>query len=211
MAIDPEVLLKIALAIVIGGLVGAEREYRDKSAGFRTLIFICLGAALFTMHSMVMGITRDPARVAAAVVSGVGFLGGGAILRGGMNVRGLTTAATIWLTAALGMGIGAGYYGVTLPATVAVLIVLWVFPLIEGWIDGLKTSRKYDLVGPRADIDWSVLEAIFGDCGLKTHGVDQQKQGDSVVCSVYVTGPPASHRDAIAKLLELDEVHQLKY
>jgi putative Mg2+ transporter-C (MgtC) family protein len=122
------------LAILIGGLVGAEREFREKAAGFRTIICICVGATLFTILSLKMGGDKDPARIAANIVSGIGFLGAGAILRASGRITGLTTASTIWLAAALGMGIGGGYYVLSSMVAVAILIVLWIFPKFDGWI-----------------------------------------------------------------------------
>jgi putative Mg2+ transporter-C (MgtC) family protein len=210
-AIDPQDLLKIGLGILIGALVGAEREYRDKSAGFRTMIFICLGSTLFTMHSISIGVTRDQARIAAAVVSGVGFLGGGAILRGGMNIKGLTTAATIWLTAALGMGVGAGYFGLILPAAGAVLVVLWFFPIIEHWIDDLKTSRMYEVVCPASDDPTNEIQAIFKAEGLKVFPKSRHKHGEKLTCVWYVTGKPAGHDIAVTKLLSRANVEDLTY
>ncbi|HQN43268.1 MAG TPA: MgtC/SapB family protein, partial [Anaerolineaceae bacterium] len=97
MYLQPEDLLKIVLAVLVGGLIGIEREYRDKAAGFRTLIFICVGAALFTILSVRLAGDKDPTRIAASIVTGVGFLGAGVILRDGGRVIGLTTAAAIWL------------------------------------------------------------------------------------------------------------------
>jgi putative Mg2+ transporter-C (MgtC) family protein len=110
MPFQPEDLLKIILAVAAGGLIGMEREFRDKAAGFRTLIFICIGAALFTILSSALAPSSDPNRIAAGMISGVGFLGAGVILREGGRVTGLTTAATIWLTAAIGMALGGGKY-----------------------------------------------------------------------------------------------------
>jgi putative Mg2+ transporter-C (MgtC) family protein len=211
MPVDLEGLVKIGLAIVIGGLVGAEREYRDKSAGFRTMIFICLGSTLLTIHSLSIGITRDQARIASAIVSGVGFLGGGAILRGGNTVKGLTTAATIWLTAALGMGIGGGYYRLTLAASAAVLIVLWFFPIIEGWIDGLKTSRVYTTVCDVNKSSLATIENIFRDAGLQIFPSSHRKADGKLECSWYVTGKPAQHVVAIDHLLSADDVKDISY
>lgn len=101
-----ENLIKLGMAVLVGGIVGAEREYRDKAAGFRTIILITVGSAMFTIFSMSM----DPGftRIAANIVTGIGFLGAGAIVREHGRVGGLTTAATIWLAAALGMGIAGG-------------------------------------------------------------------------------------------------------
>ncbi|MCX6025184.1 MAG: MgtC/SapB family protein, partial [Chloroflexi bacterium] len=106
MTLATEDIVKLLLAIFNGGLIGAEREFRDKAAGFGTLIFICVGATLFTMFSMRSRPSGDPSRVAANIVSGIAFLGAGVILREGGRIMGLTTASTIWLAAALGMGLG---------------------------------------------------------------------------------------------------------
>ena len=88
-------MLKLGLAVLIGGVIGAEREFRDKAAGFRTIIFITIGATLFTIFSSILAGDKDPTRIAANIVTGIGFLGAGAIIREGGRVAGLTTAATI--------------------------------------------------------------------------------------------------------------------
>src|SRR5574342_1363918 len=123
-----ENLIKLGMAVLIGGIIGAEREFQDKAAGFRTIILITVGSALFTIFSVSMdpGFTRT--RIAANIVTGIGFLGAGAIVREGGRIAGLTTAATIWLSAALGMGIGAGELTFVMIATVVTLLVLLVFP-----------------------------------------------------------------------------------
>src|SRR6201985_1950176 len=102
-----DIIIKLVLAIVIGGAIGAEREYRSKSAGFRTLTLICLGATLFTMLSQLIS-GHEPERIASNVVVGIGFVGAGVIFKGDLHskVSGITTAAMIWVTAALGMAIG---------------------------------------------------------------------------------------------------------
>src|ERR1700753_837775 len=106
-----DIVWKLILAVVVGGLIGAEREYRSKSAGFRTLTLICIGATLFTILSELIGTHGAPARIASNVVVGIGFVGAGVIFKGDAHskVSGITTAAMIWVTAALGMAIGAGY------------------------------------------------------------------------------------------------------
>lgn len=139
-------LVKLGIAIVVGGMVGAEREFRDKAAGFRTIILITVGSALFTIFSASLdpGFTRT--RIAANIVTGIGFLGAGAIVREHGRIGGLTTAATIWLSAALGMGIGGGETLFVLLATVTVMVVLLVFPRLERWIDRIRESRSYKIV-----------------------------------------------------------------
>ncbi len=129
-----EILLRLVLAALVGGIVGLEREMTGKPAGIRTQALVSLGSALFTILSisaLPIG-TTDPLRVAAGVVTGVGFLGAGAILREGITVRGLTTAATIWVVCALGMSVGAGLYWIALFAMALVLLALVILHPVEG-------------------------------------------------------------------------------
>ena len=124
----PGVWSHVALALVAvlcGAIVGAERERRDKPAGLRTLILVCLGSAVFTMVSFAFNTTTgDSGRVAAQIVTGIGFLGAGAILHGKGGVSGMTTAATIWATAAIGMAVGTGYSAAGLGLSILVRMVL---------------------------------------------------------------------------------------
>jgi len=129
-----DLMLRLLLAGGLGSVLGLERELRRSPAGLRTHILIALGAALFTLVSIeIAGGTPD--RIAAQVVTGVGFLGGGAILRSGKSIHGLTTAATIWVTAAIGMAAGAGQFAVATAATVVTLFVLAVLPPIEAYFE----------------------------------------------------------------------------
>ena len=126
MAIEVEMVLRLLLATALGAIIGYQRERAGKAAGLRTHILICVGAALFTIASLYgFGAVADPARVAAGIVAGIGFLGAGAIIRrdGGL-VAGLTTAATIWVVAAIGLAAGAGLYLVSAVTTALVTIVL---------------------------------------------------------------------------------------
>ena len=127
-----EALLRLALAAALGGAVGIERELREREAGFRTHLLVSLGSALFTIagaygfHDLLThGSSIDPTRVAAQIVTGIGFLGAGAIIRQGVAVRGLTTAATLWVVAAIGLTSGAGYYSAAVITTGLVLFSLW--------------------------------------------------------------------------------------
>mgnify|MGYP001239266034 CR=1 FL=1 len=125
-----EIFLRLTAALVAGGAIGFERERDSQPAGLRTHMILALGAALVTILSVNIAIKfdSDPARLAAQVVSGIGFLGAGAILRFGLNVKGLTTASTLWTTAMVGMVIGYGYY---LVALFAVVIMLFLLTLVE--------------------------------------------------------------------------------
>jgi putative Mg2+ transporter-C (MgtC) family protein len=136
----PEVLLRIALAAILGGLIGVEREIREREAGLRTHLLVSVGSALFTIVSaygfrdfLVHGgsvVRADPTRIAAQIVTGIGFLGAGAIIRQGLSVRGLTTAATLWVVAAIGLSAGAGYYAAAIISTVVALVSLWPLRIV---------------------------------------------------------------------------------
>ncbi len=144
----PEVLLRLTVAALLGGAVGLERELREREAGLRTHMLVSVGSALFTIVSaygfrefLVHGgsvVRADPTRIAAQIVSGIGFLGAGAIIRQGLSIRGLTTAATLWLVAAIGMASGAGYYSAAVIATAGAIISLG--PLR---IAAFKIVRRY--------------------------------------------------------------------
>ena len=119
-----DIIVKVLLALVLGGVMGLERQYNDKPAGYATNSIICVGPALVTILSLKMGeMGGDPGRSAAQIVSGVGFLGAGAILREGNKVSGLTTAAAVWLVAAIGMAVGYGQYILASGACALILLM----------------------------------------------------------------------------------------
>ncbi len=122
-----EIAVRLVLAAAFGAAVGYERRSADKPAGLRTLSLVALGSALFTIISTFGFDNADQSRVAAQIVTGVGFLGAGTILRSGGSISGLTTAATIWATAAIGMAVGSGLYIASVAGTILILIILYLF------------------------------------------------------------------------------------
>ena len=127
---------RLLLAAGLGAAVGLEREYRQKPAGLRTNILIALGSALFTVISLTMTVgSGDSSRVAGQIVTGIGFLGGGAIMRNRDTVHGMTTAATIWVNAAIGVAAGVGQYALATFTTALTLVVLVVLPPIEAYFE----------------------------------------------------------------------------
>jgi len=141
---DVEMLVRLSLATLCGGLIGLEREIHGKVAGFRTHALVCLGAALIMLvsidiYSAYKGFAQvDPSRIAAQVVSGIGFLGAGAIIRFPTGITGLTTAASLWVVSAIGLACGAGFFKPALATTLLVLVVLVIFAKIGrvfGWKD----------------------------------------------------------------------------
>lgn len=136
------VMLKLLVAILCGGLIGVEREINDKPAGLRTNILICVGATIFMILSMEMpslagpGMIADPGRIGAQIVTGIGFLGAGAIIHSRASVHGLTTAATIWIVASIGMAVGIGMFAFSIMATAVILFVLVGLGYVERRIHG---------------------------------------------------------------------------
>ncbi len=140
-----DLLLHLVLAVILGGAIGLERELQQKAAGLRTNILICAGAALFTELSLAMTAEfGDPSRIAAQIVTGVGFLGAGAIIQGRGIVTGLTTAATMWLVAAIGMAVGFGALLEATGTTLLVVLVLVALRPIERWIEKRKRLESSD-------------------------------------------------------------------
>ena len=207
-----ENLIKIAFAVLIGGVIGAEREFRDKAAGFRTIILITVGSALFTIFSVSMdpGFTRT--RVAANIVTGIGFLGAGAIVREHGRIGGLTTAATIWLAAALGMGIGAGELVFVAASTLIVTIVLLVFPRLELWIDRIRESRTYKIVVSTANVDkLDRIHDALADHELKVYEHHQSKTGNTIVGTWHAIGSPKQHESFALLMVKDKDIEDFVY
>jgi putative Mg2+ transporter-C (MgtC) family protein len=149
-------LVRLSVAAGLGGLIGLERELRDREAGFRTHILVCLGSALFTIVSaygfrgfLTSGdqvIRADPTRIAAQIVTGIGFLGAGAIIRQGLSVRGLTTAATLWVAAAIGIAAGAGYWWGAVFGTAITIVALWPLRLGAHFVFERMRPEERDLL-----------------------------------------------------------------
>lgn len=137
-----ELVVRLGSAALLGGLVGIERQLVGKAAGFRTHALVSSGSALIMIVSMYIfeiyksqpGAVADPSRIAAQVVSGIGFLGAGAIIRSGVSIVGLTTAASLWACAGIGLAAGCGYYEGALIGTIIVLVILALFQRIEKWL-----------------------------------------------------------------------------
>jgi putative Mg2+ transporter-C (MgtC) family protein len=195
-----EDIVKLLISLLIGSIVGAEREYRSKSAGFRTLILVCVGSTLFTIFSVRIGI-GNPDRIAANIITGIGFLGAGAIFRGETGVSGLTTATMIWMTAALGMGIGAGQYIICCVATLVIMVVLLIFPIFERVIDETHRSRTYKLVFA---FDESILfhyEDMFKELDLKQKLGKKIRKGDRIIGIWELQGSLKKHELLSNRLL----------
>ena len=147
MLTDAQIVVRLLLSVGLGGLIGFERQLQRRSAGLRTHILVCLGSCLIMLTSLyVFDIYRsivalDPARIAAGVITGIGFLGAGTIIRGSEGVHGLTTAASLWLVAGIGLAVGCGFRNAAIYATILGLVVLLVLRYAEGWMFGKEECK----------------------------------------------------------------------
>jgi putative Mg2+ transporter-C (MgtC) family protein len=212
-----EVLLRVVLAGALGGAVGAERELREREAGLRTHMLVAVGAALFTIVSAYAwsdfnfsqrgGITFDPTRIAAQIVTGIGFLGAGAIIRQGLSVRGLTTAASLWVVAAIGMASGAGYYSAAVITTVVVLISLWPLRIVaHRMFERIRPGELRLEVELQAGESPSVLLDTLESKGVAVRSFELEDARDRrrVVLDVRVTD--GRFETVTAELMRLDPV-----
>ena len=211
MQLPPGIIEKLLLSIIIGGAIGVEREYRSKSAGFKTLTLICLGSSLFTIFSQYIGAGNNPDRIAANIATGIGFVGAGVIFKGDFGVNGITTAAMIWVTAALGMGIGAGYEWVSIIACAMILIMLVIFGFLENWIDQLSQMRNYRIASDFKQESMIRFEKCFKVHQLKFKRGREIKSGDSMEGEWFVRGSKKNHMAFIDQMLQDPEVKRFEY
>lgn len=212
MVMPQEIIWKLVLAVIVGGAIGAEREYRSKSAGFRTLTLICVGATIFTIFSQIIGGSGNPDRIASNIVTGIGFVGAGVIFKGDSKVNGITTAAMIWVTAALGVAIGAGYSLVASVAAFMILLVLFIFSLLEGWIDRINQIKNYTIVCNFENETLHRYEDLFRAHHLKFRRSRQTKSASNDITGEwFVQGSEKNHRHCIHVILRDPSVKAFEF
>lgn len=210
MPFTEESLLRLLYVVIVGGLIGAEREYHSKNAGFRTMILICLGSFLFTTVSKeISGLSPD--RIASNIVTGIGFLGAGVIYKTDNRVNGITTAATIWAVAALGMGIADGLYYLVGACTVIVLAALLLLTLLERLIDKINQSHTYKIVSPYREDLLKEYEQHFRECKLKYKRIKRTKNGENITGIWVVHGPEKNHNEFTKRMLHHPSVKEFEF
>lgn len=203
-------LLRLLLVTIVGGLIGAEREYRNKSAGLRTMIFICLGSFLFTTFSIAIG-GDSTDRIASNIVTGIGFIGGGVIFRGGTGINGITTAASIWVVAALGMGIADGYYILVLVSTGVVLTSLFLLLYLEQWMEKRHQTHQYKITSRNAGEVLSYFEELFSQHRLKYKRVKQTKTGQTFTGTWQLRGSKKAHQIFVEHMLQDTSIQAFEF
>lgn len=206
-----EILVRFLLAAAWGGMVGAEREYRSKSAGFRTMIMISIGSCLFTMLSVYIGGSGNPDRIASNIVTGIGFLGAGVIFHGSNRINGITTAATIWAVAAVGMSIGNGHYFEAGCASVLILIVLSLLPYAEELIDKWNQTKTYTITCLYTADAVAGIEELFRQYALKKKLSGQIKDENKITITWIVQGKARNHQLFITAMMKDDSITRFEY
>jgi putative Mg2+ transporter-C (MgtC) family protein len=194
--------IKLLVSLVLGALIGAEREYKGRNIGFRTIILITLGSTLFTILSFILGRDNDPSRIASNIVTGVGFLGAGAIFRDGPSVRGVTTASIIWISAAIGMACGIGQYEFAIMVTTTVLMVLLGFAGVQKFIDRYNKEMVYRVTIVNDPATKQQLSQLVRACGLKYDILSHTKIENDLVIEYEVRGSETSHDQLVSQLME---------
>jgi putative Mg2+ transporter-C (MgtC) family protein len=218
----PEVLLRLALAGFLGASIGLERELREREAGLRTHLLVCVGSALFTIVSaygfrdfLLHGgsvVRADPTRIAAQIVTGIGFLGAGAIIRQGLSVRGLTTAATLWVVAAIGVAAGAGYYSAAAITTVLVILSLWPLRIVAYRIFvRFRPERERLIVDVERGRPPGVLLDIVEAAGAHVESLSIADEEDRRSVALEVDFPPRTRDTVFRALAELDGVRTVQW
>jgi putative Mg2+ transporter-C (MgtC) family protein len=184
---------------VLAGVIGIERELREQEAGLRTHMLVCVGATMFMLVGVYawsdlrlgndVGVVVDPSRVASYVVSGIGFLGAGAIIRYGINVRGLTTAASLWVVAAIGVTVGVGMYPYAVATTAIVLLTLWPLSQVKNLLKGKTDETRRLAVALAKDTSVVAALAAIEESAFRIQSVEVEEEDEQRRLDVVITTP----------------------
>ncbi|MBI5665675.1 MAG: MgtC/SapB family protein [Nitrospirae bacterium] len=218
---DHEILLRLVLGAFIGGIIGFEREIHGRAAGFRTQLIVCVAAVLimvtsenyyFHIHNLDASLRIDPARISAGALIGIGFLGSGVIIKSGYAVRGLTTAASIWIVSAIGLAIGGGLYFEGLVTTAITIIALIVLRIIERRIKTLRFKKI--MISAPADINVEEkIMSVLSSFNFHVHSVNYEKDRSSGEITYHFTGSTRDKKtigQLFHELSSLDFVNTIK-
>lgn len=198
------------MALAIGAIIGAEREYRSKSAGLRTMIMVSLASCLFTILSIKIGV-ENPDRLAANILTGLGFLGAGVIFKDDNRISGITTATTIWMVAALGMAAGAGYEYLAFIGTILVLIVLIFLVYFQDKIEAIHQSRNYRILCDSQQETLDKYDELFKQYNMKVLRGVQNKTEKQIIGRWVVIGSAQNHKKLTHYLLLDPNIKELSF
>lgn len=207
-----EMLLKIVLAALLGGIVGLERELANKEAGLRTMILIAVGSALITILSFAFPLLAgggDPARLAAQIVTGIGFLGAGAIIQARMAVHGLTTAASIWTVSAVGIAVGCGFYLFSLLVTLLVVLVLAVFRSLANFLEKQNKVFVYQIAFADRTAIFFDIKKVLTELNIQATRSKLSKSRGGYELELVFSTSPNKGREFVEKVIHLQGVNEL--
>jgi Uncharacterized membrane protein len=206
---------KILLAVAMGGIIGLEREWRGKSAGFRTMMLVTLGSTLFTMMSYKLscfGSGCGGDRIASNIVTGIGFLGAGLIFKDEKTVRGLTTAATVWAAAAVGIAIGGGHFLMAGITTAIIWAILVVLHMAEVRFEKMLETREYIIRYNHVEgEEYLAYNEFFDEKGFKLMYSKMEKTDDVIIATWSVRGAQKKHDEMVKKMIEDKRIRELDY
>jgi len=207
-----EILLKILLSATLGGIIGLEREISHKGAGLRTNILIAIGSTLLTILSFkfaILGKNVDPSRIAAQIVTGIGFLGAGAIIQAKFSVHGLTTAASIWIVSAIGISVGSGYYLISFLITIFVVIILTLFKYVSKIIEKQKKMFVYIIkTEDRASV-FTEIKKVITELGINYINADFYKYKEGIEIEILFSSSQNKNEKFLEKVLQLKGVNKI--
>ncbi len=205
-----EPVIKLCMSLCLGALIGAEREYKSKVAGFRTIILITVGSTLFTLVAVALMDKSDPTRIASTIITGIGFLGAGVIYKEGATIRGITTAAVIWVAAAIGMMVGFSLYAISIISVMLVLVVLLSFSWLQRYIDRTNREKIYRIHLFNNVDSIQQIKQLIKSFKLSPKIVNQGKRTDHIYVVVEVDGPVKQHNALMRSLYESDLVESFE-
>lgn len=216
---DNFITVRLLIAALLGGLVGLEREWSNHAAGLRTHILVCIGSAVIMLLSIYgfnqfvnePNVRIDPARLAAQVISGIGFLGAGAILRNGSTVSGLTTAASIWVVAAIGLCVGAGFLFASILTTIIVLISLFILNKLENHIMHKRRHRELTIrVYDRPGLTTGIFSRL-SEQGIQVLKMKLDHKGESESQSITVLKLDVKTKSMIKLSNVIEQINQMEH
>lgn len=185
---------QVSIAFIIGAVIGLEREFRSKPAGFRTMILICVGSCLYTILSKEVAAAGSADRIASNIVTGIGFIGAGVIFKEGITVNGLTTAALIWITAALGMAIGYHNYPLAIVVSAMVVIALFVLEPVQRFINRLHRVKDYKIRTVESGKNFQPeLEDFFNSHDLSFRCMKSLKENNDAIYLYRISSPDRNY------------------
>jgi len=206
-------LVRLLVALAVGGAVGLEREFKGKPAGIRTNMLICIGSCLLMIISIEIartaGRVADPGRIAAQVVTGIGFLGAGTIIRSRFHVSGLTTAATIWVLSALGLAIGAGHIILAVSGAALITATLVFIGFIESEINKRLSPHTIQLFLDTGEGAVSGVKDIFANLNISSEAIEVKRSRDGWIATFEYTTSPEKHYKLIKTLSSRDGVREV--